>query len=290
MAHFRNTKNSYGVVAKFFHWIIAFLIMGLIIIGLYMQTLPYSPNKLEIYALHKSFGLLVLWLAGLRIIWKLLTVSPNPEIGHALWERILAKLAHLFLYISMIGMPLTGWLMSSAGEYPVPFFGINMPDLVGKNIDLARLMNQLHSMIGYLLILVISLHSLGAFKHHFIDQDKTLNKMIVQLGQGIVPYILVIILAFFIYGAFYFNSVEKFFLREQEKATEQILNLEIKPQNLYTHEWEIIKDQSTLSFRASVYQKEFTAQFEDFSGEIIFNPKAVGLEVVVDIKLVAEAQ
>ena len=101
----KNTKETYGAVAKFFHWATAFIILGLIIVGLYMVRLSYSPYMLEVYALHKSFGLLVLWLVGLRLIWRSLNVKPAPHQNHTLWEKVGAKIAHIFLYIANILCP-----------------------------------------------------------------------------------------------------------------------------------------------------------------------------------------
>ena len=115
---FPTARNRYGLGAKFFHWSIALLIFGLILVGFYMKGLPYSPDKLQIYGLHKSFGLMVLWLASVRIVWRQFVKPPLALDTHKNWEKILAKITHIFLYIAMIGMPLTGWLMSSAGEYP----------------------------------------------------------------------------------------------------------------------------------------------------------------------------
>ena len=128
----RNTIDTYGTIARFFHWAIALLVIMLIIVGLYMVGLEYSPDKIKLYGWHKSFGLLVLWLAGLRIIWRAISHPPEENLEHQTWEKLCAKVAHALLYIAIIGMPLSGWIMSSAGEYPVPFFGMEMPDLVSK--------------------------------------------------------------------------------------------------------------------------------------------------------------
>lgn len=283
----KNTKETYGIISKFFHWSTALIIFALIVVGLYMVSLPYSPDKLEIYALHKSFGLLVLWLVGLRIIWKFLTVSPQPHPKHAFWEKFLAKIAHIFLYIAMIGMPLSGWLMSSAGEYPVPFFGIQMPDLVEKNTDLAKLMNQIHAVLAYLLIAAIGLHALGALKHHFIDQDSTLTRMMAKPMAKIGPYVLIIVLGLFAVGVVSLGSTEKL-LPKKEKAQEskkiEKTEVEVKISNPY--QWQIVKEQSRLNFRASVYGKEFIGIFNSFDGVITFNPDDLSnakADIIIDM-------
>ena len=266
----KNTKESYGLISKAFHWLSAFIILALIVVGLYMGSIPYSPFKLEIYALHKSFGLLVLWLVGLRILWKLLTVKPEAHPNHQWWEKLLAKITHVFLYIAMIGMPLSGWLMSSAGEYPVPFFGLQMPDLVGKDKELAGLMQDTHKILAYMLIVAVGLHAAGALKHHFIDKDTTLVRMMARPMQKIGPYILMVILAAFATGVIAFFPQKQPVMENQKQGTQS--TIENSQATEVTNQWNIVKRQSVLGFKASVYQKEFTGEFKNFNGDIIFNP------------------
>lgn len=177
MIKFKNTSETYGLIAKMFHWLMALLIIGMLALGLYMEELPPSPDKYAIYGLHKSFGLLVLWLVGARIIWRLSNKQPKPQETHQKWERILAKIVHLLLYIAMIGMPLTGWMMSSFGGHDVAFFGIKMPALSAENKDISKIMNEIHSILAFTLMGIIGLHFVGALKHHFIDKDETLKRM-----------------------------------------------------------------------------------------------------------------
>lgn len=286
MMQIKNTKESYGLVSKIFHWPMAFIILGLILVGLYMGGLPNSPYKFEIYALHKSFGLLVLWLVGLRILWRLFNKQPEANASHKSWERLLAKLAHFLLYIAMIGMPLSGWLMSSAGEYPVPFFGLQMPDLVGKNPDLGAFMHEVHEVLGSVLIGTIFLHALGALKHHFIDKDSTLVLMMAKPMKHIGPYILIAILGLFGLGILALSI----FGEEEghETITEEISSKLEKPSYFSEdNAWKIVKEQSSINFRASVYNKEFTGTFSDFGGKIIFNPddlKNSHADITINIK------
>lgn len=271
----KNTHNTYGLIARFFHWAIASLILGLICVGFYMTSLAYSPEKIALYGTHKSFGLLVLWLVGLRLIWRQFSKPPSDDLGHEFWEKILAGIAHFFLYIAMIGMPLTGWLMSSAGEYPVPFFGIEMPDLVGKDPSLARVMNAAHEIIAFILIAVIGLHALGALKHHFIDKDDTLKRMI-GAGATIKAVIVVIILALFFAAVGYFILT-----KPKEYSQEIVIDTSENEKETVTQvtdiastvqRWAIVPDDTTLEFQASVMGKEFTGRFTDFDGDIYFDP------------------
>ena len=271
--NFKNTKDAYGLIAKFLHWITAFVILGLMLVGLYMVSLPYSPFKLDVYALHKSFGLLVLWLVGFRIIWKTFTVKPDPHLDHKIWERFLAKIVHVFLYIAMVGMPLSGWLMSSAGEYPVPFFGIQMPDLIGKNEDVAGLMNQTHRILAYLLIISVGLHAVGALKHHFVDRDTTLMRMMARPMKKVGPYILTFILGIFFIGVLFFSFPNKTEVVVDEVVKKEKLSTSNKNVPIGNGLWQIVEENSHIYFKAKVYGKEFTGEFKDFSGEIFFDPQ-----------------
>lgn len=268
---FKNTKDTYGVAAKFFHWAIAFIILTLIVVGLYMGDMPYSPQKLEIYALHKSFGLLVLWLAGLRILWRFHTKPPQALETHQKWEKTLAKITHIFLYFTMFAMPLSGWLMSSAGEHPVPFFGLQMPDIASKNEDLAKFGHQFHTIIAYILIAAIGFHSLGAFKHHVIDGDMTLKRMLPIRGYVIWPIILIGVLIIFCLGVIKFGLLGNEKQKTENVKTSEMKSLEIKIiSNPY--QWNIVKEQSQIEFSSSVYKKNFKGSLSDFDGTIIFNP------------------
>lgn len=213
---------EYNKPAKLFHWLIAILIFGLLLVGLYMGTMPNGPDKFQIYMLHKSFGLMVLWLAGLRILWRLYSKSPAPIPTQKPWEKLLAKLTHIFLYIAMFGMPLSGWVMSSAAEYPVSFFGLAMPDIVGKNADLASMAKEAHEIIAFLLIATIFLHTLGAFKHHIFDRDMTLNRMIPRFLNSIWPLVLMFVVILFGLGILRISLLEDNHKEEVKISTSSI--------------------------------------------------------------------
>lgn len=201
---FKNTSTEYGILSKFFHWTIAFIMMGLLVVGFYMVSLEPAPFKFEVYSWHKSFGILVLILVVGRIFWKFSNSKLEHMATHKKWEKILAKITHLALYVGMIGMPLSGWAMSSAAGYPVKLFGLTLPALVAENKALGSLMNQTHEILGYVLIGAILLHTAGAFKHHFIDRDSTLKRMLIQPLEGFMPYLLVFVVGLFFAGAAYF--------------------------------------------------------------------------------------
>ncbi len=173
----KNNETHFGLIAILFHWLMALLIIGLLGVGLYMVNLPIGLEKLKLYGFHKEFGILVLSLAILRIIWRLSNKTPILNIPKL--ERIAARLAHLGLYFFMLAMPITGWFMSSAAGLPPSFFGLfTLPSLVAPNDELMKLFAFAHQWLAYGLIALIVVHTLAALKHHFIDKDDILKRMI----------------------------------------------------------------------------------------------------------------
>jgi len=172
-----NTRDRYGIVAILLHWIIATLMIGLLILGLYMVALPISLEKLKLYGWHKEYGFLVLALAIVRILWRLTNTTPALSIPPL--EEFAARSVHWIFYIFMFALPITGWLITSAAGLPASFFGlVTLPNLVSPNEELRQLFQEIHEWLGYALIAVIALHAAAAFKHHFINKDDILRRMI----------------------------------------------------------------------------------------------------------------
>ncbi|MBA2651793.1 MAG: cytochrome b [Tatlockia sp.] len=173
----KNTQDRFGIIAISLHWIIAPLMIGLIILGLYMVYLPISLEKLRLYGWHKEYGFLVLGLAILRLGWRITNITPQLSIPA--WEEMSARMVHWTFYGFMLVLPMTGWLLTSAAGLPVSFFGlITLPDLILPNSELMPLFQGLHKWLSYALIAVIGLHTAAAMKHHFINKDNVLKRMI----------------------------------------------------------------------------------------------------------------
>lgn len=179
MMHIKNTNSSYGVVAKFFHWIMALAIIGMLAVGLYMEGLEISPDKFKLYGIHKSVGALLLSLVFLRLLWKSINVNPKLPRGMAWYEVAGAHSSHLMLYLLMLAMPLSGWMMSSFAGFPVSVFGwFTLPDLVAADRDMQKLFKEIHEYAGYFLIAVIAAHLGASLFHHFIKKDTILTRML----------------------------------------------------------------------------------------------------------------
>ena len=173
----KNNSTHFGLVAIILHWLIAILIIGMLAVGLYMVALPIGLQKLKLYGLHKAFGIIILGLVGLRIIWRLTNTTPSLALPKL--ELIAARLAHLGLYCLMLAMPISGWFMTSAAGLAPSFFGLfTLPNLVAPNEQLFQWFAFVHQWLAYGLIALISIYTLAALKHHFIDKDDILRRMI----------------------------------------------------------------------------------------------------------------
>lgn len=175
----RNSPDKFGGVTKTFHWLTALTVIGLLAVGLYMVRAEKSAALFPLYNLHKSFGILVLGATALRVLWHLYSRKPGLVPGMAAWEKAAAHAGHFFLYICLFGMPLSGWIMSSAKGRTVKLFNtITLPDLVAKNQGLGETLEDVHEFLAYALIAMIVLHAAAALKHHFISHDATLRRML----------------------------------------------------------------------------------------------------------------
>lgn len=175
----KNTAERFGLVAQALHWIMGLLIVGMLGLGLYLEELERGPELFKLIGIHKSVGIIILALAVLRILWVFMNVSPTPLPNHEKWEKILAKSVQGIMYLAMLGMPLSGWVLSSSAGYPVSVFGwFDMPNIVGKSEDLHEFAEEAHEYIAWVLIGAIGLHIVGAYKHKFIDKDETMERML----------------------------------------------------------------------------------------------------------------
>ncbi len=180
----RNTLNSYGVVAKGFHWLMALLIISVLIVGLLLEDYENTPDFLKLIGLHKEFGILVLMLAVLRLGWKVLDISPSLPASMSAASKLAAKLGHFGLYALMFAMPISGWIVSSAAGYPVSFFGLFvLPDLVAVNKDFSHDVKELHELFANALMGLLALHVLAALLHHFYYRDNILTRMLPNFGK-----------------------------------------------------------------------------------------------------------
>ncbi|APE43831.1 cytochrome [Sulfitobacter alexandrii] len=180
-----NTQIRYGAVSKTFHWLTALLILTLIVLGLVAEALPYDTDaelarKAWMFSLHKTLGVLVFAVALARILWALTQPKPGLLNADRRSESFLAELVHWLLYGALVVVPLSGWIAHAAASGFAPIwwpFGQNLP-LVPKSTAVEHAFAAVHYFAGRVLIAAILLHVAGALKHHLIDRDGTLRRML----------------------------------------------------------------------------------------------------------------
>jgi cytochrome b561 len=168
----------YTTPAIVLHWLVALLIFVGFPLGVYMHELPLSPTKLQLYSYHKWIGITVLLLAGLRVVWRLTHRPPPLPDSVVRWQRQASAVVHGLLYVLILAIPLSGWLMSSAKGFPVVWFGVlPLPDLVGKDKALGDLLVEVHQALNFTLLGLVILHVGAALQHHFIERQPFLQRM-----------------------------------------------------------------------------------------------------------------
>jgi cytochrome b561 len=175
----RDTVSSFGKVSIANHWITAVLIIGLLCLGWYVEDLPKGPEKAALIGWHKSFGLTVLILSLFRLYWRRTSPTPAP-LGQAtpVQLKVATSVQHV-LYAAIALMPLTGWLMSSSAGRDVSFFEMfTLPPLFWKSEFFNGVFHWLHSTIAIILVIALVLHIAAALKHHFLERNDTLNRML----------------------------------------------------------------------------------------------------------------
>ena len=172
-------QQRYTNVAIFFHWLIALMIIGAFTMGLVMTDMPgLSPTKLKYYSWHKWAGVTILGLACLRLLWRLGHKAPAYPASMPAWQQSAANVLHGLLYVLMFAVPLSGYFYTLSAGVPVVYFGLfELPVLMAKNAELKPVLKEVHFWLNMLLAGCVGVHVAAALKHHFIDHDGIIKRM-----------------------------------------------------------------------------------------------------------------
>lgn len=176
----RNTAHGYGLVAIVLHWLVALAVIGLFALGFWMTGLSYYD---EWYRrgpeIHKSIGILLFMVMLVRVIWRSINTKPEDEPGISALERQLARGVHLLFYVLLFALMISGYLISTADGRPIQVFDLfAVPATISDLPQQEDIAGAVHWYLALLLISLAGLHAIAALKHHFIDRDRTLKKML----------------------------------------------------------------------------------------------------------------
>ncbi len=176
----KNTIKSYGLVSKIFHWLIGLAVIGMLIIGPFLTRIKNQHLADQLFTLHKSVGMILLLLIILRLSWRLTNITPTSSTHVQPWQQKAEKYAHFLMYLALFVMPLSGWAMSTAAGYLPSIFGYGefaMP-FIPKSKALADAISWVHTIVGFTLIALVSLHILATVQHYVVHKENILKRML----------------------------------------------------------------------------------------------------------------
>ena len=176
----KNSTTRFGVIAVALHWLVALSVFGLFGLGLWMTELDYYDNWYKQGPwLHKSIGVLLFFVVIFRMYWRVLTPPPVALTSHKQWEVRIAHITHLLLYLLLLTIMVSGYLISTADNRSIEVFGwFSIPATITSIPNQEDIAGWVHLILASSLIGLALLHATAALKHHVIDRDRTLNRIL----------------------------------------------------------------------------------------------------------------
>ncbi|MGQ0565929.1 MAG: cytochrome b/b6 domain-containing protein [Gemmobacter sp.] len=283
-----NSPARFGSVARVLHWLTALMILTAIPLGLYANSLPYDTSdalaaKAQVFSLHKTLGVATFCVAMARILWALTQPRPVPLHPERRAETAVADIVHWMLYISLVAVPLSGWVHHAAttGFAPILWpFGQGLP-FVPKSPAIEHTAAAMHWLFTKVLIAAILLHVCGAVKHHLIDRDATLRRMLsgavapdrpLAARHGVVPAM--VALAIYAGGAGLAVALAR---------SEPVAATTATPAATATGNWQVAE--GSLTFAIRQMGAEVQGTFATWTADISFDPASGtgSVTVVIDM-------
>ena len=172
--------QRYTKPAMLMHWLSALLIVSAFVLGWIMTDIPgFTPTKLKYFSWHKWLGVTVLGLVCLRLLWRKANTPPPHPAGMPQWQKRAADGTHILLYILIFGVPISGYLYTLAAGIPVVYLGLfQLPVFMGPNPELKPILKTIHYVLNMTMAVAVAAHVAAALKHHFIDRDDVLKRML----------------------------------------------------------------------------------------------------------------
>ncbi len=284
-----NTPSSFGSVARVLHWLTALLILTAIPLGLYANSLPFDTSealaaKAQVFSLHKTLGVAAFFVALARILWAFTQPRPAPLHPERRLETFAAEAVHWALYLSLVAVPLSGWVHHAAttGFAPILWpFGDRLP-FVPQSESVSHAASVLHWLFSKLLIASLVLHIAGAVKHAVIDRDATLARMTkgVAAGSHAAHAVTPALAALVIYLA---GAATALSLSPQPQPVEATpaATEQVAAQAETTGNWQVTT--GSLSFVVKQMGSDVSGTFPNWNADITFTTDATDNHVRVEI-------
>jgi len=251
-------RSDYSGFAKLLHWLIALVIAGMVGLGVYMTEVEGDLEyKLWLYQIHKSFGVTLFALLVIRLAWRQISPPPPMPATMAGWEQRAAKVAHVGLYVLMFALPLSGWARVSASTLSVPtqVFGLftlpHIPFLAALPSEdkqvLEPIFQTIHWAFAWTLVAVVALHAAAALRHAFILRDNVMTRMLPRRARRAVTSLALAGL---------------------------LVPVALGFSEAHAADWKILPGESEIGFSGSAAGQTIEGVFQDFSGDVTFDPDA----------------
>nr|WP_241773633.1 cytochrome b/b6 domain-containing protein [Rickettsia asembonensis] len=172
-----NTENSYGLIAKLFHWLMSIIVIVMLIVGFSMDNFIEPPLKWQLYGIHEATGIVVLSLVIIRLLWKFYNANVLLPEDMPNWQKKAANININLLYLLMLLMPISGFFMTILSNHHIDFYGLFTINSFAQDLQFAKIFKKIHKKVALLFTALIILHILAALYHHFIRKDNVLKRM-----------------------------------------------------------------------------------------------------------------
>ncbi len=272
------TIDHWSVAGKLIHWSTALLIFIAMILGWAAELWPLSPDQLTLFVWHKVIGITVLGLVALRILWRLSAKRPSYPEEMDGQQVMLAKAGHLALYLVLILMPLSGWIVNSAANFPFRWFGLfEVPSIVAPNEQLQQQAAFIHLTLFWALLALIVGHAFMAIFHHVKHKNHVLTGMLPkQLKPGIFLSSFFGAMSVIVLVGYFFLLMEPTESGLERPAEPHVAQLENEDESVVAETtdllWQVDYEQSSLGFTATYAGSTFKGIFSDYQALIYFDP------------------
>jgi cytochrome b561 len=173
----RNSTERYGAVAQLLHWLVVLGFAAQFALAYYMENLPNSPFKIEMYNLHKSIGLTILVIAVARLGWRWLNPVPALPAGRPRWEHLASRASHIGLYALLFAQPITGLIQVLYSRFPSMIWGWKLPRITVDNA-VSDAFGAAHASLQWAIVALVAIHAGAALRHHIVLRDDVLRRML----------------------------------------------------------------------------------------------------------------